>query len=1005
MLEGAVVIWILFGIISMVAAQKKGRSGCGWFLLGVLLGPFGFILALLSDPIDEPQKHQSQDMQNDSTPSYVVVPEPKLIDVTPSGSAIQNYSEKVIKTFDYTDKVVFEWPVEMESGQIISHNDTNNELKATFVVTNISSKEIKYMEWHIHCFDMLRKVISVDQPVIIRSEMPIKVKSNAIIEQTGSLPQDTKYFLPYLRAVVFEDDEIIEYPEGLIESDASAKNEIEQVEDVDYYCITAFRQRNNPQKEPRFLFISHPTGVWTCVYCGTRNKKDDGACRCCSASIDGQEEYSKAELDSYSLTWEIEKRQKEEQRKAEYERQEQERREAEEQLRLRNKLQLQEEKDRQAERNKKILKFSLFGLISLILLAGLSFVLWKGVLENQYLYKQASITYKDQQFYESYKKFSALGNFKDSKQQSFSSYRKYLESISNIGTMIAGYQWLLENGDSSANVYDSFEATLSKVTSKEDLLLGWSWLISVGYPEAKEKLYFISNEAIKEKDYLYAFELFSSLTDYKDAPSKSMEAYRYYLASVNDIDLQIKGYEWLLDIGDTGANIYESFSDVLRAIPDITTRLKGWQWLYSKGFADTKEALYSITQEAWSKGNYTLAYSGYDSLKEDDEYRQRIADEFKVPVALELNGGEGLPELIQVGLGNPIGLSTLPHKSGYVFDGWYRESTLQNLWDMNLNTITDRTTVFAKWRDYRIGDKGPAGGIIFHDKGNSNAGWRYLEVASEDLGRAPFGYYRPDGNESKEVGTREELGEGKNNTILLTSTMTSTAYKGLSGADITSQYVANICSEYSIEENGTRYDDWFLPSIGELGALYEALRDSLGMSGNYWSSTEYFDLNAWYLNFSNGEQNNINRSFLYKVRPVRSFAPPPVSLKSQNNNIETQPPIVKQDTPTLKPSEVIKEVYLGNWKDNDWDADVVIYMKDKNRLSMTYSFSDGSKVVDDYYIQQISNWKAVLKPFEDDFGEYYTLDLKTSELKLYDGDGWASTLRIIRKVPLETLIH
>ena len=186
--------------------------------------------------------------------------------------------------------------------------------------------------------------------------------------------------------------------------------------------------------------------------------------------------------------------------------------------------------------------------------------------------------------------------------------------------------------------------------------------------------------------------------------------------------------------------------------------------------------------------------------------------------------------------------------------------------------------------------------------------------------------------------------------------------------------------------------------------LYETFKDSLGMSGSYWSSTEYFDLNAWYFNFSSGEQNNINRSFLYKVRPVRSFAPPPVSLEPQNRIIETQPPIVKQDTPTLKPSEVIKEVYLGNWKDNDWDADVVIYMKDKNRLSMTYSFSDGSKVVDDYYIQQISNWKAVLKPFEDDFGEYYTLDLKTSELKLYDGDGWASTLRIIRRVPLETLI-
>jgi hypothetical protein len=38
----------LFGIVSAVVSSKKGRSGCGWFALGVLLGPFGLILALVS---------------------------------------------------------------------------------------------------------------------------------------------------------------------------------------------------------------------------------------------------------------------------------------------------------------------------------------------------------------------------------------------------------------------------------------------------------------------------------------------------------------------------------------------------------------------------------------------------------------------------------------------------------------------------------------------------------------------------------------------------------------------------------------------------------------------------------------------------------------------------------------------------------------------------------------------------------------------------------------------
>jgi hypothetical protein len=42
-----IVIWILFGIITAVVANNKGRDGCSWFLLGVLLGPFGFILSLI----------------------------------------------------------------------------------------------------------------------------------------------------------------------------------------------------------------------------------------------------------------------------------------------------------------------------------------------------------------------------------------------------------------------------------------------------------------------------------------------------------------------------------------------------------------------------------------------------------------------------------------------------------------------------------------------------------------------------------------------------------------------------------------------------------------------------------------------------------------------------------------------------------------------------------------------------------------------------------------------
>jgi hypothetical protein len=51
------IIWLLFGVVTAVVATNKGRNGCGWFLLGVLLGPFGFILSLVV-PKDQPVVEQ-----------------------------------------------------------------------------------------------------------------------------------------------------------------------------------------------------------------------------------------------------------------------------------------------------------------------------------------------------------------------------------------------------------------------------------------------------------------------------------------------------------------------------------------------------------------------------------------------------------------------------------------------------------------------------------------------------------------------------------------------------------------------------------------------------------------------------------------------------------------------------------------------------------------------------------------------------------------------------------
>lgn len=156
---------------------------------------------------------------------------------------------------------------------------------------------------------------------------------------------------------------------------------------------------------------------------------------------------------------------------------------------------------------------------------------------------------------------------------------------------------------------------------------------------------------------------------------------------------------------------------------------------------------------------------------------------------------------------------------------------------------------------YNIGDTGPAGGIIFYDKGNYAGGWRYLEAAPEDQSTgAEWGCYKKaiPGKQGTAIGT------GKNNTQEI----------------IRSCGEENIAAKVAGQYNGGGKKDWFLPSKDELNALYENLKKS-GLGGladyGYWSSTEDSDEYAWYHGFVSGQQKKFNKYNSSRVRAIRSF--------------------------------------------------------------------------------------------------------------------------------------
>ena len=163
---------------------------------------------------------------------------------------------------------------------------------------------------------------------------------------------------------------------------------------------------------------------------------------------------------------------------------------------------------------------------------------------------------------------------------------------------------------------------------------------------------------------------------------------------------------------------------------------------------------------------------------------------------------------------------------------------------------------------YRIGDRGPGGGIVFYDAGSQQPWGRYLEAAPAGWtggGSDPRAYWC---DSDTSVRTSTGIGTGAENTAALLAGCSSGASKTVSGY------------------RGGGLADWFLPSKDELNALYGQKASAGGIAADgYWSSSQvdayraqYDAHNVWYQWFPNGLQLMYGKSNRLLVRPVRAFS-------------------------------------------------------------------------------------------------------------------------------------
>ena len=122
----------------------------------------------------------------------------------------------------------------------------------------------------------------------------------------------------------------------------------------------------------------------------------------------------------------------------------------------------------------------------------------------------------------------------------------------------------------------------------------------------------------------------------------------------------------------------------------------------------------------------------------------------------------------------------------------------------------------------------------------------------------------------------EGLYDGKNNTALIINSV------GDGGG---TPYAAKICDDLIVTQGTKTYNDWYLPSKGELNIMYqnrEKIIETANANGGhyfvnwYWSSTEnndesYFKL-AWIQIFTEGGGQSLNdKPIIRYSRPVRRF--------------------------------------------------------------------------------------------------------------------------------------
>ena len=205
---------------------------------------------------------------------------------------------------------------------------------------------------------------------------------------------------------------------------------------------------------------------------------------------------------------------------------------------------------------------------------------------------------------------------------------------------------------------------------------------------------------------------------------KDIQVYPYYKCITYDITYDLDGGSTTEDFVDTYTIITPTIT-----LPTLTKTGYSFEGWYVN---DTEDVINEIELGSYGELNLTAKFI-------PNTYTVRYPS-YNVTVTYDYNYSGSTPTEVTYDLGDTIEYPTNPTRSGYIFAGWYTESTCDNKYYFD-SDIDEDITLYARWTTYSSSYNGwNVSGSTFTSTGKSHYGSYSLSITAPCKVTVSFNY-------------------------------------------------------------------------------------------------------------------------------------------------------------------------------------------------------------------------------------------------------------------------